>query len=302
MVKPNKSLAVGAVALIALLTCSGCLQVELTVALHENDGGATVTERIRISRKLQDACTNDKDLRAILAPTKRAAALERAKTLAADAKLVSHKTETLPDGSLESVAVYRVAELTKIQIPNPYPHLWPLKKRTYLVVHRAKVKKGQRLPHMALSIRQERRDRTRYGDGITRKSTSPADRQMLRDLQPVLCDMLSDFEFTVRARVPTRFTGGRVRDVLEATDTMTILSFSGRNGDARGGRFIENEEIFPALLEIDRESGVIHNNSRTAYERNYSVPVLRDNRFGSFTFFPTRYYADKYLDGKMPPK
>ena len=284
----------------AMLLACGCVQVDLKVTLHPNDGGATVTETVRASRMAIEACKSEQERGELLSHLKRAGAESRMKDMGEGLTLASHQMRKLPGGGRESVAVYKIAELNKLRIPNPSVDLWPMAKQVSFSTYRAKARHRE-VPHVALRVDTDVED-VRYKGDLTKKAKTPRDRQGLRELQPIVLDMLEDFQLSLRVEVPTYFTGGRVRGLTESPKTATLFSVSGKNGDRRGHGFFANEEIMVGLLEMDRESGAVIHNSKGAWKSNYGVPVLRDNRFRGFTFYPTKYYADKHLGGRMPPK
>jgi hypothetical protein len=158
---------------------------------------------------------------------------------------------------------------------------------------------------MAFDTRSKRRA------DIRRKTPNPAERQILREMKPVLSDMLSDFRMCLRLKVPTHFTGGGVRDVFSNPKVVTMFDLSGKSRDAHGGLFFENEEVLISLLELDLESRVLHANSSQAFLHNSRVPVLRGSAHSAgwrarmrreFCMYPTKHMCREYLKkGESPP-
>ena len=96
----------------AVLGATGCLQIETNIHLNE-DGSATVTERLNFSRKLLDMASGQEaglQLEPMLA---REAALERMKDMGKGVSLVNHKVQDGAKGSRESIAVYQAQDLAQ---------------------------------------------------------------------------------------------------------------------------------------------------------------------------------------------
>jgi hypothetical protein len=287
---------------LALLV-GGCVQVDVTVALHENDGGATITERLRLSRKLQDACTSEAELKRALGFLSKERALERTKSMGKGVTLASHKTSKLPDGSLETVVVYKIPEVEDLRLHNPMFETQPPSTAMRLVQYPKPIYKGSKIKHIVLEVKPLSKRSKPYPQGMIKKAVTPAERQVLRELRPLMLDMLDDFRMRVRVEVPTRFTGGKLRNIRETPKTATLFSLSGRNRDAHGNGFFENEEILIALLRMDLDSGLIDRHTNRAFLHNGGVPVFRGSGHGlAFVFYPTRHLAKKFLNGKLPAR
>jgi hypothetical protein len=288
-----------------VLAAAGCMQVDITVEVHDEDGGATVTERLCVSRKLQQACTTNAQRERVMGFLSKGRAQNRVKIMGKGVKLVSHKTRSLPNGSKEGVAVYEVAELGNLRLPNPlidsFQPSAAFRFRQWM--HRAKPRTSRhndKHVFFALSFDNKRTRNTK----LERVTRTPAERQILRELKPLIADMVSDFHMRLRLKVPTRFTSGSVRDLFAAPKVATLFSLSGWSGDTRGGRFFENEEILIKLLELDLDAGVLYANTGGAFEHNFGVPVVRGRRYNRCTFsiYPTKHMLKKYLKpGEKPP-
>src|SRR5204862_4295838 len=84
------------------------------------DGSATVTEKLRFSRRLLDLSGpegSEKDIASLL---KKEAAQERAKHLGKSAVLVSHELKDVEGGARESIAVYKLDDLNELHYVSPF--------------------------------------------------------------------------------------------------------------------------------------------------------------------------------------
>ncbi|MFO7898187.1 MAG: hypothetical protein R6V58_03900 [Planctomycetota bacterium] len=107
----------GLAALLAAL--SGCLQIDTHIKLYE-DGSATVTEKLRFSKRLLDLeAKQAADLRLSSLLTRKAA-LDRMKHMGKGIELVSHKIHDVEKGARESLAVFRIADLNDFRYVSPF--------------------------------------------------------------------------------------------------------------------------------------------------------------------------------------
>ncbi len=100
------------------LALAACMQLDTHVKLHE-DGSATVTEKLRFSRRLLDLSGkegSEQDLAGLLA---KEAALERVKGMGKGAVLVSHEVKDVEGGAREAVAVYKIDDLNELIYVSP---------------------------------------------------------------------------------------------------------------------------------------------------------------------------------------
>jgi hypothetical protein len=254
------------------LLLAGCLQVEVTVEMHDKDPGATVRERIRVSRKLQEVCPTKEDLKTLLGHLTEQAARERMKRMGKGISLVSHKREKLPDGSIESRVVYTIPKIGDLRLCNPFVQDHPAARQAAIRVSPQRTRDGK--PTTGTLIKVHMVGRKTYSDAMIRRTATPLERQTVRELGPILRDMLSDFQVDLKLTVPTRFEGGHVRNIRTGAKTATLFSLSGRDGDNRGRPLFENEEILLALLQMDFESGRLIQLART-FLHNSTMPVTR---------------------------
>jgi hypothetical protein len=231
---------------------SGCFKLQYTVALNAEDGGAIVTERLRLSETMRslDAAVPEKErLDRFL---QRDAVLERMKSMGKDIALKEHKVTEMPGGDLESVAVFTIPQVAHLRLVNPFIdvnmprsmmslHMWP------------EPKKGRRLQNM---VHIQARIVEKSAPPPPAAGGTPADRQVFRDLVPAMAHMLSELDLCVRVRLPVAVREGHERGAGHGAQLYTVFALSGRNmvGDAP---FFEHEEAMLALLRGDLQSGSI---------------------------------------------
>src|SRR5580693_9482021 len=115
----NKSRRLGVVLLVCLcmVTLAGCLQLDIRITVNE-DGSATITERIRFTRQLMDLAGDRKpELMKLLS---KEVALERMKRMGDGVVLVSHEVHDTEGASREAVIVYKVPDLNKLVYVSPW--------------------------------------------------------------------------------------------------------------------------------------------------------------------------------------
>ena len=283
----------GALLILAAALFTGCMHVDITVEMHDKDGGATVTERIRVTRKLIEACPAEADQKKLLNHLSRAGAQKRMKHMGKGISLTSHKQEKLPDGSIEAVAVYTITDINQLIIPNPFIADRPAATRARFFCSTIK-RKGKLLSVMQTGARLMH-NRIVYPKEMVKKVKTPRDRQILREMKPVIVDMLADFQVRIRLKVPTRYTYGDVRNFASGPKTALILSISADDLDRHGNNFFENEEIMLALLQMDFKSPVIASQIRH-FVNNTSLPVIRKGT--GFSIYPTTYHKQRFFQKK----
>ena len=255
-----------------LLMLAGCVQVEMTVEMHDKDPGATIRERIRVSRELQQVCGSKQDRKELLSHLTQAAARRRMESMGKGITLVSHRQDDRADGSVECVVVYEIPRITDLRIVNPFLFDRPAASGARITYGLQKNRRGKPTNQTRIEVSMVDR-KLKYPESMIRPAVTPLERQILRDVRPILCDMLQDFQATVKLEVPTRFLDDRsVRGTMARTKTATLFSISGRDLDRHGNGFFENEEILLAVLQMD-----VERISRYAegFVRNSRLPVFR---------------------------
>ncbi len=287
-------------ALLAVAAAAtGCLQLELAIEMHDKDGGATLTERIRFSQmllNLEEGMGGEVELARHLG---REAAMERMEKMGAGIALESHAETALPDGSRESVAVYRIPDIEALRLPNPF-----LEDHPPGPVHRLKLEPTYRSRRSAeigtVRVRMVRAESTEsldVNDADAIPADTPLDLQRYRDLQPVFAHLMKDFEVTIALTVPNQ-PGGRRR--REGDRTIALLHFNDRHMDQRSEPFLQNEEAMLSLLQFKMSDADITDHTKDFW-RNPQLPVHRGrSHYGSthFRIEPTRHLFKKYFAGR----
>ncbi len=286
--------------LALMLAAAGCLQLELTVEMHEKDAGATVTERIRFSQALQrlDEGGGGKiDLASYLG---RQGALNRMKRMGKGVELVNHAENKLTDGSRESVSVYRIPDIEDLRLPNPFVQNnrpAPLMRFNFGPVYERR-SGGDRVGTIGLNWRvAEGQSGPKAEEEEDWLPESPLDFQVFRDLQPVFADMMSDFEVKVVVIVPGQ---PAERGRPAGNRTLTLLHFNDRHTDRHAEPLIRNEEAMLSMLQLKLGDAPITEHTRN-FPRYEQVPVHRGrSNYGStgFVIWPTRHLFRKYFAGR----
>jgi len=298
--------------LAAVFLC-GCLHIETHIRLHQ-DGSATITEKVRFSRRLLDLEDKTGGPHKLSPLLTRAAALGRMKQMGKGIQLLSHKVQDVEKGARESVAVFRIPDLNEFRYVSPFfayadyatnnvirVRLYPLYKSESYVgsagemavvfwptknpVREARPKKGAPAP----------------------KGPSPLDLQVYRELRPVFRDILRDFKLrlTLQAYCPIRTAGFGLRGQRAGVDFVDIINFTDEDLDRHGIKFLENEEIMVDLLRLKMGSANVVAHTRD-FPSNHTVPLFlcwgskhAPWRGSSGIFFkPSRALFDRHFKGK----
>ena len=294
------------------LLLPGCLQIDALIKVHE-DGTATVTERVRFSRRLLDlAGDKQADLVKLLS---KEAVQERMKRMGEGVQLVSYELRDADGASKEAVAAFKVEDLNKFQYASPwlayvdYPENSVVKFKME-PLYKSQAYGGGRAGMMCVSLHFAKNpvaeQRLREGE-TPPPGPSPWENQFYRELAPVFRDMLKDFQVRLRfesyAPLDSRFaTRGR----QAAVKALDLLSFSDKDLDSSGGSFLENEEIMLGLGRWHFGAADVAAHVKDC-ENNHTVPVFTP--FGSrhmwwtgsanISFRPSRQLFDKYFVGKL---
>jgi len=186
-------------AAVLVLAAAGCLQVDTRVKINE-DGSATITERVRFSRRLLDLARMRKgggDLESYLA---KARVLERVGQMGDGAKLVSHKIRDAEGGAHKCLSVIHIPDLNNLRYVSPFLDHYRYPKHTVLEFSLTPCYQS---PHYGLwpgemAVRvspatSERAPRRPEGHQAPPPPT-PAELQVFRDLRPIFRDMLQGFK------------------------------------------------------------------------------------------------------------
>ena len=294
---------------LAATLSGGCLHLDVAIKLHDTYGGATITERIMVTRALRDLCTRAGNPDLLAPHMTKAAAAKRAGRFGKGTVVTSHKRQELSGGELESVTVYTIPNVNDLLITTPYLRGSPASQQHVRVGAdtNPKRKDGRRnlgFGHCHLNIRSgfENAKRAKVPSKAVLPLPTPLDRQIYRDLLPVMADLLEDLHLRMTIEVPTRFIRGAIRGIQNGPSKATLFSWSG--SDRAGGMaLLENEEIMIEILRQGLDSPIIAQEISRQFLSNGSVPVLREGSYrdsASFTFLPTKHIVDTKFGGQYP--
>jgi hypothetical protein len=301
------------------LLLAGCIQIDTKVKLHE-DGSATITERLRVSKYLLDLDGQQKDVaKSFKVLLGKADALRRMKEMGKGVRLVSHAVRAAAGGSWESVAVYKIADLNNLVYASPllavqdYPGMNRVAFKVGPVLKSSRYNIGTagqvRVKVLAMTGSGKLVDGVRGPKGKSAgPGPTPRDLQAFRDIAPIFRDVMKDF--MVRLRFETYCTVEQslfgMRGRMANVRYVDLLSFSGKDLDRFGGKCIDNEEIMLDVVRRDLGSEDIVATAR-AFSGNATVPVFLTMGSGRFWndrrnlwihFRPSRPLFDKFFKGK----
>jgi hypothetical protein len=305
----NRSVVLAA---LCVLLLPGCVQLETHIKVHEH-GTATVTERVRFSRRLLDLAGNKQA--ELLKLLSKEAVLERMKRMGEGVQLVSYELRDADGASKEGVAVFKVEDLNKFQYASPwlayvdYPENSIVKFKME-PLYKSNAYGGGRAGMMCVSLQFAKKpvEEPRLREGETPlPGPSPLENQLYRELGPVFRDMLRDFQVRLRfesyAPLDSRFA---MRDRRAEPKALDILNFSDKDLDSTGAAFLENEEIMIGLARRHFGAADIVTHVKDC-ENNQTLPVFTP--FGSrhmwwtgssnISFRPSRQLFDKHFTRKM---
>jgi len=286
---------------------AGCLQIETHVRLHQ-DGSATITERVQISKRLLDLSETEGPAKGVAAHLSKAAVLGRMKLMGEGMTLVSHVVRDARKGARESVSVFKIPDINKLQYVSPYfaryayPKHTVLKCRLFPIYRRAHGGWAHLPGQMGVAFYPATGERPprRPKDWTPPKPPSPAQLQVYRDLRPVFRDLMQDFKLklTFESYAPLRFKPYyRYRGQRAATKKYDLIDFSHTDLDHYGFEFLGNEEIMLELLRLQMGgSNVTH--AVAGHAGNLTVPVYHPRGAAEIYFNPSRIFFDKFFKGK----
>ena len=285
------------------LVSAGCLQIEVTIQMHE-DGAATVTERVRFSKRLRELDGGNPPEKQLVALLERKAVEQRVKQMGKGTALVSHKVSDLQDGGRESIAVCKIPNIEDLRLINPYLHdaapgrtmrlsFSPIYRRVHSF-HRV----GDLMMYLVPAEKPRRRPRPK--DQAPPPPPTPAELQVLRELRPVFADLMEGVELKLRLVATKPISLGAIRNRQAASKTITLFSFTNKDLDAYGRKFVHNEELMLSVLRFRMHAANIVSHS-AGFPNNLTVPVFRGSRpyaSGRFRIKPTRALFKKYYAGR----
>ncbi|MFO7900787.1 MAG: hypothetical protein R6V58_17220 [Planctomycetota bacterium] len=288
--------------LLVVAASAGCLQIEQSITMHE-DGGATIRERVRFSRPLRQLDQGTPKEQKLVRLLDRKHALLRAKQMGRGCRLVRHEVEDLQNGARESRAVYKIPNIEDLRLLNPYVQYGrPGRKMRlrFTPIYR-RVHSFHKVGDLMMALVPAEPEERRGGkDEEPPPEPTPAESQMLRDLRPVFADLMKGLQVTVKLTATKPIPGGTIRHRRSGGRTITLLSFSHKDLDRHGRRFVDNEEAMLSLLRLKFQAGSICDHT-TTFTNNLTVPVSRGRYPYASTRFrikPTKALFKKYYHGR----
>lgn len=299
---------------IVLLFTSGCFQLETIVKLHE-DGSATITERFRVSQYILEIENSSGIVHKMSDGLKREAVMERLQSMGSGISLISHETHEVNGGHRESVSVFKIKDATEFRYASPYIAFGGYRGQCMM-----KGKVEPRLytdnynppgyayfsfvpettdPAWLKDYQEKERARERSKDSPPKVPT-PLEQQVLRQIQPIVQDMLRGFllRFTFECYAPLYAEWGApgVRNGSSNTQKLDMIDVSDKNLDLSNLPILENEEIMLELMQLQFNGPNLRNNME-GYVSNLVLPLLR-NRQQAAIFKPSRPIFDKIYAGQ----
>jgi hypothetical protein len=313
-----------------LAGAGGCLELETRIALHP-DGSGTVRERLSFSRRLLKMAENAPDKHKLLHILTKEAARERMKRMGKGVSLVTHETRKRDDGSLESVAVFKIAYFGDLIYVSPFMNgesrIKELRANLHANLHfRHWSRRGVPPGSLVVSFSESKpqaapaagpKDGARPSPPRPAKpfklpAGTPRGLQAYRALAPVFADVMQGFHLRVTfesyAPIDNYHWQAPLRNADAHPLTCDLLNFSSENLDQQGGRFIQNEEVMLALLRgYHRFSR--HATDRPGYshflaanlryrQNNHALPMLNATGGASFQIKPSKELFDRLFKGK----
>ncbi|MFO7897610.1 MAG: hypothetical protein R6V58_00955 [Planctomycetota bacterium] len=298
-----------AVVVALALWGGGCLQLETQVELHE-DGSATVTERVRFSKRLLDLASKEGGALQLAPLLEKKSAVDRAKLMGKGVRLRSHEVREVAGGDRECVTVYHVDDIGDLTYVSPfcgnagYPHRVRFSIGPNLSSRWTGYRAGEMTVHLRpYKVPESRQEPARKKGEDTPKPPAPSRVQGYRELAPVFRDMLEGFQvrMTFQCYAPVRVREGLrgsrtwMDPRVAGIKTVTIVDFDDEARDKYGYPFVENEELMIDLLRWHLDSSTMKAHLE-GWKDNRTLPVLRGR--ATIWFRPSRPLFEEHFKGK----
>jgi hypothetical protein len=295
-----------------MMTLVGCLQLDVRITVNE-DGSATITERLRFTRQLMDLAGDRKpELMKLLS---REVALERMKRMGNGVELVSHEVHDAEGASKEAVIVYKVPDLNKLVYVSPwfaYPDYADnnMVKFKMEPLYKSRAYVGGRAGEMCVTLEHVKPAvaEPKLPEGAAPPpGPTPLENQVYRDLAPLFRDMLKDVQVRltfesyapISSALPLRNRRARPRSI-------DLVNFTDKDMDQGGGAVLGNEEIMLDLARWRFSSPVLAGQVRDA-DTNQTLAAFTPlgSRYmwwlggTALSFKPSRQLFDRHFAGKM---
>jgi hypothetical protein len=303
--------------MILLPALCGCMQLDVRVKLEE-DGSATISERLGFPKRLldQDKASGKDELRSLLAKD---AAQARAKLMGAGTTLVSHEIRPAEGGGMESLAVYKIADINEFRFIPPFPAAENSQHSPLRITIEPCYKQRWAAPDrpgmMAVQFSMENVQRSKKAAAVA--EATPLDKQPLRDLAPVLREMVKGFKFKIVFESYNKFIAGTYeypsyvldRETRVATASWPLVDLSDQNLDSYGNSILDNEEIMGEVLrgdwggpEITKEITRRLQFGAYVFWNDHKMPLIypggMDYQSNRLVFKPSNQHFDKFFKGK----
>jgi hypothetical protein len=302
------------------------VQLDVHVKLHE-DGRATVTERLAFSRGILEQDAGSPGGWNLEKSLGREAALERAACFGEGARLTSHRSSSTTDGGIEAVSVYDLAHVHSFRFLPPFPamkgHTNGLLRLTVEPCYSTRWASPDQPGWMALQIGTINVPKHGRPKGNVTRGASPKELQSVRDLHPLLKELIRGFHLKVTVEAYDVLIGGinaagpqkglavyhTARGTRVPTRVKTLLDISDQNLDRNGRNILENEEIMLDVLRGDfggpgirAELDRFRKYGPQLFHYNPRLPFLYEDGMDWQTcrvcFRPSPYHFKQYFDGK----
>lgn len=299
----------------ALSALAGCMQLDTRVHVNE-DGSATITEKLRFSRRLLDlGDAKGEGGSEVASLLSKDAALERMKHMGDGMTLTSHEIKEVEGGARESIAVFQIPDLNNFKYVSPwlaytdYPENNVIQAKLY-PLYKSNPYANGKAGEMAISfkyLKNPKGEAPLPKDQPPPPGPSPSELQVYRELGPVFKDMLRDFKvrFTLEAYAPILRSGLGVRGQSAGSKEIDLINFTDRDLDNFGSSILDNEEVMLDLVRMDVGSEDICNNVKN-FVSNTTLPVFMPHGSkhmwwtggSEIPFKPSKPLFDKHFAGK----
>jgi hypothetical protein len=299
------------VALSALLLAllAGCLQIDTHVQLNE-DGSATITEKVRFSRRLLDLGDSQQGQPKLSDLLKKDAVLERMKHMGKGITLKSHKVAPAARGSLESTAVFHIPDLNNLRYVSPYPSYADYAKHNVVRFRCVPLYKSHgyvgNAGQMEVTILPAKGGK-KTGKPDPARQPPPSKNQVYRELAPVFRDMVRGLKLRLvfESYAPIARTGFGHRNARAGAKRVDIINVTDEDLDSHGSKIFENEEVMLDLLrwQLGSRDIVAHTQN---FAGNHTLPVYlpwgspfqRWRGSNGIFFRPSRQLFDRHFKGR----
>jgi hypothetical protein len=300
----------------------GCMQVTVHVKLNE-DGSATVTEKIAFTEQLLDLAASDPAAANFSKSLSKEAALERLKMMGEGAQLASHTLgETIVRGTLfkESITVYTLPNIANLRLVPFFRDMSAASKdpKSCLKFILEPVYDGEqgKIPGMML-LKWQWSDGGNSPTSPPRPSLTPKQKQDLRTLLPLYRELLKDACFKLEVEsYNTLFVFKHGLWMRYVTDRRTrapspvfeLFNFSGDNENLFHEALRSDEEAMIAILRCDWEGPAIfplfYDRTRdNPFRINERLPLcyksIGETPYTGLMFNPSPFHYKKHFEGRQ---